>query len=129
MKGTVHVLTRSDDGQGVIREGACGERDSLTPATLGLSLAEGQTILPAIQEVVVEGQMQAYLGHQRHCPHGGTVRLSTGAHHPVLRTVFGALPIESSRLTHGACQAHDTHSFRPLAALLPEHPHRRQDKL
>ena len=38
------------------------------PTTLGLSLAEGKTILQAIQEVVVEWQMQAYLGQQRHCP-------------------------------------------------------------
>ena len=121
MQVTVQVVTRTDDGQEVIREVACVERDDLTPATLGLSLAEGKTILQAIQEVVVEWQMQAYLGHQRHCPHCGTVRQSKGAHHTVFRTVFGALPIESPRLTHCVCQAHDTHSFSPLAALLPEH--------
>ena len=122
MKVTVRVVTRSDDGQESIREVACVERADLTPETLGLSLAEGKTILQAIQEVVVEWQMQAYLGQQRHCPQCGHLRHSKGAHHTVFRTVFGSLPVASPRLTHGACQAHDdTHSFSPLAALLPEH--------
>ena len=121
MKVTVQVVTRSEDGQESMREVACVERAGLTPETLGLSLAEGKTILQAIQEVVVEWQMQAYLGQQRHCPQCGHLRHSKGAHHTVFRTVFGALPVESPRLTHCACQAHDTHSFSPLAALLPEH--------
>ena len=43
MKVTVQVVTRSDDGQESMREVACVERADLTPATLGLSLAEGQT--------------------------------------------------------------------------------------
>jgi hypothetical protein len=121
MKVTVQVVTLSEDGRESRREVACVERADLTPETLGLSLAEGKTILQAIQEVVVEWQMQAYLGQQRHCPQCGNLRHSKGAHHTVFRTVFGSLPVHSPRLTHCACQAHDTHSFSPLAALLPEH--------
>ena len=121
MKVTVQVVTRSDDGEESLREVACVERTDLTPTTLGLSLAEGKTILQTIQEVVVEWQMQGYLDQQRHCPQCGNLRPSKGVHHTVFRTVFGSLPIESPRLTHCACQAHDTHSFSPLAALLPEH--------
>ncbi len=48
MKVTVQVVTRSDDGQESIREVACVERVDLTPETLGLSLAEGKTILQAV---------------------------------------------------------------------------------
>jgi hypothetical protein len=59
MKGTVQVVTRSDDGQESIREVASVAGADRTPETLGLSWAEGQTILQAIQEVVVEWQMQA----------------------------------------------------------------------
>src|SRR6266699_3591187 len=121
MKVTAHVVTRSEDGQESMREVACVDNETPTPETLGLSLAEGKTILQAIQEVVVEWQMQAYLGQQRHCPQCGHLRHSKGTHHTVFRTVFGALPVESPRLIHCACQAHDTHSFSPLAALLPEH--------
>jgi len=61
MNVTVQVVTRTDDGQESIREVACVEREDLTPATLGLSLAEGKMVLQAIQEVVVEWQMHAYL--------------------------------------------------------------------
>jgi hypothetical protein len=121
MKVTVQVVTLSDDGQESIREVACVERTDLIPATLGLSLAEGKVVLQALQEVVVEWQMQAYLRQQRHCPQCGKLRQSKGAHHTVFRTVYGALPVESPRLIHCACQVHDTHSFSPLADLLPEH--------
>src|SRR5262249_33582740 len=36
------------------------------------------------------------------------------------KKVFGALPVESPRLSHCPCQAHATVSFSPLATLLPE---------
>ena len=38
------------------------------PVTLGLSLAEGKAVLQALQEVVIEWQMHAYLRQQRACP-------------------------------------------------------------
>ena len=121
MKVTVQIVTQTDDGQDMTKEVACVERAELTPATLGVSLAEGKHILEAIQEVVVEWQMHAYIQQQRYCPHCGKVRYSKGSHHIVFRTVFGALPVESPRLMHCVCQPHDTASFSPLAALLPEH--------
>ncbi len=95
MKVTVQIVTQTDDGQDMTKEVACVERAELTPATFGVSLAEGKHILEAIQEVVVEWQMHAYLQQQRHCPHCGKVRHSKGTHHIVFRTVFGALPVES----------------------------------
>jgi len=49
MKVTVQVVTLSDDGQESIREVACVERTALSPATLGLSLAEGKAVLQALQ--------------------------------------------------------------------------------
>jgi hypothetical protein len=121
MKVKVQVVTITDEGQESMCEVACVERHDLTPATLGLALDEGKTLLQAIQEVVVEWQMQAYLHLQRDCPQCGNIRHSKGTHHTVFRTVFGSLPVASPRFTHCACQAHDTQSFSPLADLLPEH--------
>src|SRR5262249_28220828 len=120
MKIKVQVVTMKDDGQETTREIACVERQDLTPETLGLSLAEGKAVLQALQEVVVEWQMQTFLQQQRPCPHCGKVRQSKGVHHTVFRTVFGTLPVESPRLYHCGCQPHTTTSFSPLAALLPE---------
>jgi hypothetical protein len=59
------VVTITDDGQETTREIACVERQDLTPETFGLSLAEGKAVLQALQEVVVEWQMHAYLQQHR----------------------------------------------------------------
>ena len=122
----VHVVTTSDDGQESIRELACIEREDLTAESLGLSVADSKALLQSLQEVVVEWQMQTYLDSQRHCPDCGKLRHSKGSHHIAFRTVFGTIPVESPRLEHCACQAHDAlshdaQSFSPLAVLLPEH--------
>ena len=58
MKVTVEVVTLTDDGQETTKDLACVERQDLTPATFGLSLTEGNAVLQALQEVVVEWQMQ-----------------------------------------------------------------------
>ena len=61
MKVKVQVVTITDDGQEITQDVACVERHDLTPVTFGLSLAEGKAVLQALQEVVVEWQMHAYL--------------------------------------------------------------------
>ena len=107
MKVKVQVVTITDDGQETTRDMACVERQDLTPETFGLSLAEGKAMLQALQEVVVEWQMHAYLQQQRACPHCGKLRQQQGG--PSHRLSYGlwALPVESPRLYHCACQAHD----------------------
>src|SRR5437588_12550237 len=95
MKVKVQVVTITDDGQETTRDIACVERHDLTPETFGLSLAEGKTVLQALQEVVVEWQMHTYLQQQRACPHCGTSRRSKGVHHTVFRTVVGTLLVDS----------------------------------
>src|SRR5215813_2615059 len=121
MQVKVQVVTFTDDGAESIREVACVERDELTPASLGLSIADSKAILQGIQEVVVEWQMCESLNSQRHCSQCGRLRHRKGSHHIVLRTVFGDLPVESPRFTHCPCQPHETESVSPLAELLPEH--------
>jgi hypothetical protein len=79
MKVKVQVITITDDGEESMREVACVVRDALTPANLGVSIAEGKAMLQAIQEVVVEWQMNAYLDQQRHCPQCGQLRHSKGS--------------------------------------------------
>jgi hypothetical protein len=121
MQFRVQVVTQTEHGEEVVREVACVERQELTPASLGLAIADSKAILQGLQEVVVEWQMRTYLDTQRQCPHCGTLRQSKGVHHTVLRTVFGDLPVTSPRFTHCPCQPQATASFSPLAELLPEH--------
>lgn len=78
-------------------------------------------VLKALQAVMVEQQLEAYLQHQQPCPRCARARGGKGSHCLSLRTLFGNIPIRSPRLRHCVCQAQATKSFSPLADLLPEH--------
>jgi hypothetical protein len=121
MKYTVHVVITTDDGQAETREIACLEREDLTLTTLGLTLAEGKAILKALQAVVVEQQMTAYVDTQRPCAHCGRRQRSKGSHTTQVRTVFGTISVKSPRLYRCPCQPHPAETYSPLAVLLPEH--------
>jgi hypothetical protein len=77
MQFRVQVVTRTEQGEESIREVACVERQELTPASLGLAIADSKAILQGLQEVVVEWQMRTYLDAQRYCP----CRALAGAYH------------------------------------------------
>ncbi len=108
------------DGHEEVREVADLERENLEPETLGLTLAEGKSILKGLQETFVEWQTTVYLESQRHCPNCGKARHSKDSHQITVRTLFGNLSIDSPRLHHGDCQPHSTKTFSPLAQRLPE---------
>ena len=57
MNFKVQVITVTEDGEESVREVANVEREDLTAASLGLSIADSKTILQGLQEVVVEWQM------------------------------------------------------------------------
>ena len=88
--------------------------------TLGLTLAEGKTILCEIQRVVVERQVAECLEPYRHCSACGQPQHGKGQHDLPMRTVFGKMTIPSPRIVYCDCQPHETKSFSPLAQLLPE---------
>jgi len=72
MKVQVQVVTITDDGQESMRAVACVARADLTPAPLGLSLAEGKTILQAIQErrsIAIDYISLERQGIRNICPH------------------------------------------------------------
>jgi hypothetical protein len=123
MKYAIQVVITTDEGQTETQDIACVEREDLTPTTLGLTLAEGKAILKALQAIVVEQQMTAYLETQRPCAHCGRRQRSKGYHTTQVRTVFGTIPIHSLRLYQCLCQADASdvaRTFSPLAVLLPE---------
>jgi hypothetical protein len=120
MKYAIQVVITTDEGQTETQELACVEREDLTPTTLGLTLAEGKAILKALQAVVVQQQLTAYLETQRSCAHCGHGQRSKGYHTTQVRTVFGTIPIHSLRLYQCPCQSDEARTFSPLAVLLPE---------
>jgi hypothetical protein len=120
MKCTIQVAITTENGQTESREIAVLEREDLTPSMLGLTLADGKTILKALQGVVVEQQMTAYLATHRSCAHCGNLQRRKGSHTTQVRTVFGTISVQSPRLHQCWCQPHPTRTFSPLATLLPE---------
>jgi len=121
MQCTIQVVIATENGQTETREIAVLEREDLTPTTLGLTRADGKALLKALQAVVVEQQMTAYLKTQRPCTRCGHLQHRTGSHPTQVRTVFGTISVQSPRLSQCPCQPHPTETYSPLAALLPEH--------
>ena len=99
MKVRVQVVIEADDGLSQsVDEVACLERTGLSPATLGLTLAEAKGLLEQVQERMATRQVIGYLAAHQACPHCGQDRSHKGHHTLVLRTVFGKLSLSSPRL-------------------------------
>jgi len=116
----IQVVTVADDGTEQLHDIAELERTEATIATLGLTLQESKQILHAVQQVLVDQQVQEYLAAQRPCPACGRLRpLKQGGTAP-FHTLFGIVPVPNPRWEACACQATAPATFRPLSALLPE---------
>ncbi len=121
MKLTVQLVIEPGDGSKVVTEVASLEREVLTDATLGLTLAESKTILGGVQEVMVAQQAASYSTAQQTCPTCGARRRRKGQHQIVVRSLFGTLQLDSPRWRRCACQpAESPLSSSPLAECLPE---------
>jgi hypothetical protein len=123
MKYAIQVVITTDEGQTETQDIASIEREDLTPTTLGLTLAEGKTILKALQAVVVRQQLTAYLETQRACAQCGHWQYSKGYHSTQVHTVFGTILVHSLRLYRCLCQSGPSEvakTFSPLTTVLPE---------
>jgi len=104
-----------------VTEVATLERETLTEATLGLTLAESKTILAGVQETMVAQQVVSDRSAQQTCPACGVRRRYKGQHQIVVRSLFGTLWLDSPRFRRCACQPVDgPRSSSPLAERLPE---------
>jgi hypothetical protein len=115
-------LVFEDDTGGlpVVQEVAQIGRDALSPASLGLTLAEAKTVLHSLQGHLVEQQVSAYQQQQLNCPHCQQLCRVKDSRQLVYRSLFGKLNLQSTRLFHCDCQPHEAKSFSPLANLLSE---------
>ncbi len=130
MKLTVQLVIEPGDGSTVVTQVATLEREALTEATLGLSLAESKTILASVQESMVAQQVASDRSAQQTCPACGARRRYKGHHQIVVRSLFGALRLDSPRFRRCACQPVDgRRSSSPLVECLPQRttPERREE--
>jgi hypothetical protein len=75
----IRVVLVADNGQERVLEIASLQRTELKLETLGLTLAEGKTILREIQRVVVEQQIADCLAAYRHCSACGQPSTARGS--------------------------------------------------
>jgi hypothetical protein len=87
---------------------------------LGLSLAEGKSMVYEAQRALVNAQAHGFVAASRHCLQCGAALSIKTKHTIQYRTVFGKMTIYSPELRVCKCgQDMSRKSFSPLAAALP----------
>jgi hypothetical protein len=87
---------------------------------LGLSLAEGKSLVHEAQRALVNAQTYNFILVSKHCLRCGAVSSIKATHTIQYRTVFGKVVIDSPQLRACHCaQDCGTKSFSPLALAVP----------
>jgi hypothetical protein len=120
MQFRIELVTVADDGTEQRQELVTLTRNEAKPETIGLALAESKQLLQALQQAVVEQQVDGYLDQERACPHCGKKRRLKQGERAPFRTLFGLVEVSNPRWRQCNCQPHTIKTLRPLAALLPE---------
>jgi hypothetical protein len=106
MRWKVVLIAEGEPGQSVEHDVASVDRDDrITPATLGLSIAEGKAVLAAIQAQLVKDQVKRHGEVARHCLRCGRAQASKGHYRSTFRSVFGNVPMRARRFYACPCQA------------------------
>ena len=90
-----------EEGDGVL---AVVERPDCSLAELGLTLAEGRSLLAKVQAELISKQVQWWLSGQTRCQKCGAALNHKDSRSTVLRTVYGKVTVKSPRLWSCACQ-------------------------
>ena len=90
-----------NDGDGVL---AVVERRECSLDQLGLTLAEGRSLLAKVQAELISKQVQWWLSGQAHCGLCGAPLRHKDSRSTVLRTVYGKVIVKSPRLWSCACK-------------------------
>src|ERR1700677_1342397 len=77
--------------------------DLLFPATTGLTIAEGKTILETLQKQMVAAQVEHHGASMKTCSKCGAALRTKGHYNSVLRTVYGNVPVRVRRLRGCVC--------------------------
>ena len=122
------IEARIEEGDGdAQREGstviAIVDRREKDLSRLGLTLAEGRSLVAEAQSVLVSQQAQRWLAANTHCPRCGLALSHKDSRSIVVRTVFGKVGLNSPRLWSCACATKPgaaRRSTSPLCKALPK---------
>ena len=104
------------------RELVTGHRpmNAMSPAAIGLTLAEGKSVLAAMQTELVQAQADGYCQHRRICSHCGSLRAVKDWRTRQLMTLFGAVQVEATRFNPCRCGVASRRIVSPLVEMMPD---------
>ena len=88
--------------------------EEISPASVGLTIAEGKALLARLQEQVVNAQVQQHVASMKSCPQCGNVFRTKGHYQSTLRSVYGTVGMRIRRLRACPCSGSRAHSFSTL---------------
>src|ERR1041384_8305300 len=89
MKWTVKLVAEGQPGSVVEQDIVTLEREDLiSPATIGLTIAEGKAIMEGLQQQIVAMQVQRHGASIKSCLRCGKAFRTKGYYHSTLRSVY-----------------------------------------
>jgi hypothetical protein len=115
MKWTIKLISETVPGRRVEYEVGMIERgEEISPASLGLTIAEGKALLANLQEQIVTAQVQQHAASIKSCPQCGNAFRSKGYYLSTLRSVYGKVGMRVRRLRACPCSRSRAQSFSTL---------------
>jgi hypothetical protein len=115
MKWTVRLVAEARPGELIEHEVATIEREDLvSPATVGLSIAEAKAIMENLQKQMVEAQVRHHGVSVKSCQRCGRVFRTKGYYRSTLRSVYGNVGMRVRRLRGCSCSGSEKCSFSTL---------------
>jgi hypothetical protein len=115
MKWTIKLVFEAIPGCPVEHELGIIERsEEISPATAGLTLAEGKALLASLQQQVVTAQIQQHVEAIRSCSQCGSAFRTKGHYQSTLRSVYGPVAMRIRRLRPCPCSGSQAQSFSTL---------------
>jgi hypothetical protein len=122
MKWRILLELTEATGSVQTREMGTGGRPTIatSPETIGLTLAEGKSILAAMQTQLVQTQVDGYCDHRRICSYCGSRRATKDWRTRQLTTLFGIVEVEAPRFNACRCGVASRRIVSPLAEIMPD---------
>ena len=115
MKWTVKLITEAQPGTLIEEEVLTIERaDLITPAMVGLSIAEGKAIMERLQRQIVTAQVQRHGASVESCSGCGKAFRTKGYYQSTLRSVYGKVPMRVRRLKGCSCTGSQHRSYSTI---------------
>jgi hypothetical protein len=123
MRVSILLQITDDHGTtGASEKVAAFEKATERPEDLGLLIAEGKTLLAAVQRKTVSAQVTAWLDRHRGRDACGKRRRVKGNYPITFRTLYGDVELSSPRLHRCPCQGADgPATVSPLRTLIPDY--------